>query len=272
MKKRIILVTLLSFFVLSFSLSAKEIDDDTELNDISDEDEEEQELQKVRKKALKKRQRILEQRLIKERKEAAEQKAQLDSYREAHSNATEYTVNPESVKLAVELNPDNYGFFGKNHTMAFSLQFDYILKGRSLLNYDVRITDTLSLSLKGGIDFTAMSLISKIRQQMSKPAPSQFSTLVGLGAQWRLTEWYLNSSFSLEPSFIMGRMWQIFANQKTTHWRLLPGMFFGVTTLFDSGFMLSAKAGAEFPFDFGSANAVKELVHPSMMVGFGFAL
>ena len=106
----------------------------------------------------------------------------------------------------------------------------------------------------------------------SKPAPSQFSALVGLGAQWRLTEWYLNSSFSLEPSFMMGRMWQTFANQKTTHWRLLPGMFFGVTTLFDSGFMLSAKAGAEFPFDFGSANAVKELVHPLMMVGFGFAL
>ena len=272
MKKRIILVVLLSFVSLSFSLSAKEADDDTDIDAMSDEDEEEQELEKVRKKAEKKRQRILQQRLAKERKEALEDKAQLDSYREANSNATEYSVNPESVKLAVELNPDNYGFFGKSYLMAFSLQTDYLSKGRTALNYDVRITDTLSLGIKGGIDFTAMSLASKIRQQMSKPAPTQFSVLGGINAQWRVTEWYLNSAFSLEPSFVMARMWQTFANQKTTHWRLLPGMFFGLTTLFDSGFMLSTKLGAEFPFDFGTANAVKEVVHPTLIVGFGFAL
>jgi hypothetical protein len=285
MKRKIILFTLFCLLNTYTSLSAKKVADDYENSqdeeyDNEDEDEEEDEeeaaLRKAQKRAEKKRQlmqeRKIREQILKERKEAQEEAIKLDSFRESNSNATEYTINPDSVKLAIDLNPENFGFYSKDRIMDLSVELDLLLRGRAFLTYNYQFFDYLSVGLAGGIDYSSMSLASKIRQQMPKPTPSQFSALVGVNAKWRVTEWYLNSAFFVQPSLLAGRMWQTFVTQKTTHWRLRPGAFVGLETVFNSGLVLNAKAGAEFPFDFGTANPVKEIVEPLFSLSFGFGI
>ena len=282
MKRKIILFTLFCLLNINASLSAAKSDDyensdsESDYDDEDEEDEEEVALRKAQKKAAKKRQlmqeRKVREQILKERKEAQEEAIKLDSFREANSNATEYSINPDSVKLAIDLNPENFGFYSKDRIMDLSVELDLLLRGRAFLTYNYQFFDYLSVGLAGGIDYSSMSLASKIRQQMPKPTPSQFSALVGVNAKWRLTEWYLNSAFFVQPSLLAGRMWQTFVTQKSTHWRLRPGAFVGVESVFNSGLVLNAKVGAEFPFDFGTANPVKEIVEPLFSLSFGFGI
>ena len=282
MKRKIILFTLFCLLNINASLSAAKSDDyensdsESDYDDEDEEDEEEVALRKAQKKAAKKRQlmqeRKVREQILKERKEAQEEAIKLDSFREANSNATEYSINPDSVKLAIDLSPENFGFYSKDRIMDLSVELDLLLRGRAFLTYNYQFFDYLSVGLAGGIDYSSMSLASKIRQQMPKPTPSQFSALVGVNAKWRLTEWYLNSAFFVQPSLLAGRMWQTFVTQKSTHWRLRPGAFVGVESVFNSGLVLNAKVGAEFPFDFGTANPVKEIVEPLFSLSFGFGI
>jgi hypothetical protein len=116
-----------------------------------------------------------------------------------------------------------------------------------------------------------MSLLDKVRQQLDKPYPEQFSILGGIITKWRLTEWYLHSAVFLEGSFLFGHMWQIFADEKSTHWRIRPGVFVGIDTVFDSGLNLSLKMGGEVPIDFNK-NAWREGIEPLALLGIGLAL
>ncbi len=282
MKRKIILFTLFCLLNINASLSAAKSDDyensdsESDYDDEDEEDEEEVALRKAQKKAAKKRQlmqeRKVREQILKERKEAQEEAIKIDSFREAHSNATEYSINPDSVKLAIDLSPENFGFYSKDRIMDLSVELDLLLRGRAFLTYNYQFFDYLSVGLAGGIDYSSMSLASKIRQQMPKPTPSQFSALVGVNAKWRVTEWYLNSAFFVQPSLLAGRMWQTFVTQKTAHWRLRPGAFVGVESVFNSGLVLNAKVGAEFPFDFGTPNPVKEIVEPLFSLSFGFGI
>jgi hypothetical protein len=207
----------------------------------------------------------LEARKIKEAKE-------LDGLREGKADSTEYTLNPSSVELLVELDPNGYGFRSRTHRMTISCDFDFILRGRAMLHYDYRFFRYFSVGILTGIDWTDISLVGRMREELSKKFPWQFSILGGVSGKWRLTEWYIRSAFFLEPSLLFGYMWQELPTQKTTHWRIRPGLFGGIETVFDSGFSLVSRVGVEFPFDFGRPNPKREVAEPLFVIAFGFAL
>lgn len=206
------------------------------------------------------------------RKKAADRAQELNSMREAAADSTVYTLKPDSVELVVEMDPNNYGFRTRNHRMILSGDFDLLFRGRAMIGYDFRFFEYFSFGAHVGVDWSSLSLYSRFRDYLSKPAPSQFSVLGGLTAKWRLTEWYMRSAIFLEPSVLFGHMWQTYVAQDYTSWRIRPGIFGGVDTVFDSGFALSWRLGAEFPVDFGEPNPIKEVVEPLFMIGFGFAI
>ncbi len=208
----------------------------------------------------------------KERAEAAARERELEAYREASADTTEYTLNPDSVKLVVEMDPNGYGFRTRAHRMTMTSEFDFLLRGRSMLHYDFRFFNYLSAGILAGIDWTALSLYSRFRDGLNKQSPHQFSVLTGLSAKWRLTEWYMRSAIFLEPSLLFGYMWQTYASLETNHWRIRPGLFGGIETIFDSGLATSFRVGVEFPFDFGTANPIKEVAEPLFLVGLGLAI
>lgn len=211
----------------------------------------------------------VKKREIKDQKAAKAKADELNALREKAAETTEYTLDPSSVKFVVDM---GYGFRTRNHRMTMSGDFDFFLRGRGMLHYDYRFFSYLSLGILAGIDWTDLSLYSRFRDQLSKPVPKQFSILGGLAARIRLTEWYLRSAIFIEPSCLFGHMWQTLVTQDTTHWRLRPGLFGSVETVFDSGLSLTTRIGAEFPFDFGSPNPVQERIEPLFLVGLGFAI
>lgn len=213
-----------------------------------------------------------EEQLVREKKIAEAKAREIDSLRESKADAIEYTLNPSSVELLVEMDPGNYGFRTRNHRMVVAADLDLMIRGRSMLRYEYRFFNHFSLSLMGGVDWSDLSLLSRFREQLPKPSPKQLVLLGGASAKLRLTEWYLHTSFFLEPSLLFGHIWQEFAELPSTHWRLKPGAFFGAETVFDSGLNLSLRLGAEIPIDFGKPNLVKERVEPSIVLGIGFAI
>lgn len=228
-------------------------------------EEEEQRALEAKRQSMLKRQK-------KEEKMAQERAKELDALRESAADSTEYTLDPSSVELVVEMDPNNYGFRTRNHRMTLSSEFDFILRGRSILHYDYRFFNYLSVGVLAGMDWSDMSLYSRFRDHLAKPAPKQFSILTGVSSKWRMTEWYMRSSIFLEPSLLFGYMWQTLLAQETTHWRLRPGIFSGIETVFDSGLTLNTRVGVEFPIDFGSKNPIREVVEPLLMLGLGLAI
>lgn len=203
---------------------------------------------------------------LKARKEA------LNNVRNNSEDVTEYTLDPSSVELLVELDPNNYGFRTRNHRMSISADVDFVLRGRAMLRYDYRFFRYFSFGPLLGIDASDLSLFARFRDQLSKPSPWQLSILGGAFGKWRLTEWYMRSAFFLEPSLLVGHMWQTLPTQSSTHWRVRPGVFLGVETVFDSGFSMNTRVGAEFPFDFGALNPMREVVEPLFVFSFGLAI
>ncbi len=197
---------------------------------------------------------------------------EIDAQRDSQGYTTEYTLDPGSVDLVVQLDPKNYGFRGRNHRMLLGVDTDLLLRGRGMLGYDFRFTPYWSLVVKAGIDWDAISLYGRLREQLNTPAPRQFSILAGVTAKWRLTEWYMRSAVFLEPSLLGGYMWQSFDGRESKHLRLRPGLFAGVESIFDSGLTLSFRLGFELPFDFAEVNPVKEVAEPLALFGIGLAI
>lgn len=215
--------------------------------------------------------------------EQAELKDQWESVRDRKNReakndpteyTTEYTMDPNSVEIVVEMDPNGTGFRTRNHRMTLSSDIDLIFRGRGMLRYDYRFFNYFSMGLMAGIDWSDLSLYSRFRDHLAKPTPWQFSVLGGVAGKWRLTEWYMRTAFFLEPSLLFGYMWQSLPipSQNTRHWRLRPGIFGGFENVFDSGFALNARVGVEFPIDFGQRNPYKEVAEPLLMIGFGFAI
>lgn len=215
----------------------------------------------------------LDQEELKEEEKAAVRSRDIEALREGKADVIEYTLDPSSVELFVEMDPGNYGFRTRDYRMVLSADFDLLLRGRSMLRYEYRFFDRISLGLMGGIDWSSLSLYSRFRDQLNKPYPKQFSVLGGLSGKWRITEWYMRSAVFLEPSLLFGYLWQDLAPlPRSTHWRLRPGIFAGYQTVFDSGLSLVLNLGAEFPIDFGQPNPIKEVVEPLFILGLGFAM
>lgn len=211
-----------------------------------------------------------------EQKVADAKAREMDGLREGKADSMEYTLNPSSVELMVEMDPGNYGFRTRNHRMTLAADVDLLFRGRAMLRYDYRFFNHLSFGVMGGVDWSSMSLYSRLRDQLGAATPKQFAFLGGLSAKWRLSEWYMNSSFFLEPSLLFGRLWQELGSvQKDKFWRLKPGIFAGWERVADSGFSLSVRVGAEFPLDFGGegrGNPIKEIAEPLVVIGLGFAI
>jgi hypothetical protein len=236
------------------------------------EEERKRKEEEARKAEEAKRVAIRKKQQLKERKAEEARMRELDAYREASADTTEYTLTPDSVQLVVEMDPNGYGFRTRAHRMSLSAEIDLILRGRGMLHYDYRFFNYLSVGLLAGIDWTDMSLVARFRDYMSRPAAKQLVLLGGLSAKWRLTEWYMRSSVFLEPAILFGHMWQTLYAQNTTHWRLRPGLFAGVESVFDSGLTTSVRVGVEIPFDFGTPNPIKEGPEPLFLLCFGFAI
>jgi hypothetical protein len=228
-------------------------------------EEEEQKAEEAKRIAIKKRQ-------LKERKVEESKAKELDALRESSADTTEYTLDPSSVELVVEMDPNGYGFRTRSHRMSMSADIDLVLRGRAMLHYDYRFSNYLSLGILAGLDSSDISLYSRFRDDFTKRSPKQIAVLSGLSTKWRLSEWYMKSAFFLEPSFLLGHMWQTFASINTTHWRLRPGLFGGVETVFDSGLTLSTKVGVELALDVGSENPIYDGAEPLLVVSFGFAI
>lgn len=302
--KKEIFISLLALATLSpmaFSVGAEQnlraqveedfFDNDIEnLNDIEDtnlsqqrEQEEKQRIEEEKKRQAEEERRkrededrakreALRKARIKERKIEEAKAKELAGMREAAADTTEYTLDPSSVELLVEMDPNGYGFRTRNHRMTLGGEFDFLLRGRGFLHYDFRFTNFFSLGVVGGVDLSDMSLFSRFREQVGKHSPKQFSLLGGLTSRVRLSEWYMRSSVFFEPSLLFGHLWQEFAGQKTMHWRLRPGLFAGLETVFDSGLNLTTRVGVEFPIDFGTPNLIKERAEPLLVFGLGFAI
>lgn len=295
MKKPFLLLSLVLFSWASFAQTADELFEEdaveqknnAEEERLKIEEEEKRKAAEERAKAEQERLQIERERarveaekadaqkklLLREQKAAADRAKDIEGLREGKADAIEYTIDPSSVEMMVEMDPSNYGFRTRDHRMVLSGDFDFFLRGRAMLRYDFRFFNFLSLSLMGGIDSTEISLYSRFSDKLNKPNPKQFSVLGGVSAKWRLTEWYMNSSVFLEPSVMFGHMWQNLPTiAQTKHWRLRPGAFVGIETVFDSGLSLAFRVGPEFVFDFGKSNPFKELVEPVLMVGLGLAI
>jgi hypothetical protein len=235
------------------------------------------EVERLQKEEADLKARLAQEESLKARREA-EAKAQseaatrTDSVRGAPPITTEYTIDPSSVELVVEMDPQGYGFRTRNYRMGLTGEFDMLLRGRALLRYDYRFFEYFSFGLLGGIDWTDISLFSRFRQQQGPQTPKQFAVLGGVASKWRLSEWYMNSAVFLEGSVLTGYLWQELANTKSNHWRLRPGLSLGVDRVFDSGLILTGKLGVEAPFDFGQPNPVKEVAEPIFSVGAGLAI
>lgn len=275
-------ISALFIFFMSLNLSnlaiakAESASSDTSNSFTEEEDEEEKDEKKEREK---RKQRRLEKELEKKRQESLKREKadlkkqeELDAIRDADANKTLYRVTPDSVKLLVELEPGSTGYKGRDHNMTFMFNADPFFTGRGFLSYEYRFFEYVSASFKAGIESTGFSLASKVRQQLDKPYPSQFSVLGGVGVKWRLTEWFLNSSIYLESSLLTGRLWQTLVDEKTTHWRLKPAGFVGLESVFNSGFAFNVAVGAEYTYDFAQPNPIKEGVDPAVLFGFGLAL
>ena len=207
-----------------------------------------------------------------EEKKLNKERKKMEAQRDALPTVTEYTLDPGSVEAVIELDPKNYGFRQRNYRMALAMDFDLIFRGRAMLSYDFRFFEYVSFALKAGIDWTSLSLYSRFRDHLTVPAPQQFSVIGGIAARFRLTEWYLHSAVFLEPSLMTGYMWQTLVEQDTGHFRIRPGLFAAVDTVFDSGLSMSAKVGFEIPFDFGEPNLIKEVAEPLVLFGLGLAI
>ena len=272
--------------ILSAPLYSQEQDEDDFADEFEDEfeDEEDEEAKKAREEAERKRlaEEARKKAEAEERKKRAairrkiqREETKLKEYEaqiESGSDGMHYTLPADSVEAVVELNPQGYGFRQRNHRLMFGLRGDFILKGRSDLSFDYRFFDYFSAGILVGMDWTEMSLYGRFRQQLAKPAPKQLNLFGGLYGKLRLTEWYMRTAIFLEPSLIVGHLWQTLAAQDTTHWRLAPGIFAGFETVFNSGLVFSTRLGVEFPFDFGTLNPWKEVVQPLLAIGFGFAI
>jgi hypothetical protein len=199
-------------------------------------------------------------------------KKELDSFREASANTTEYTLDPSSVELVVEMDPSNYGFRMRTHRMTLMTEFDLIMRGRAFLYYDYRFFEHLSFGPILGVDWTEVSIYGRFREYLTKVVPNQFAILGGVAGKWRLTEWYMHSSIFLKPSLLFGHMWQTLVDKKSQHWRFRPGLFAGIETVFNSGLACSTSLGVEIPIDFGEKNPYKEIVEPVLLFSFGFAI
>lgn len=234
------------------------------------EEEEKRRREEEERKAAEAKRVAIEKQRLKERKVEELRKQELLSVQEQET--TEYTLDPGSVELVVELDPNGYGFRTRSHRMTMSADVDLLLRGRSMLHYDYRFFNYLSIGVMGGLDWSDMSLYGRFREDSSNRFSKQLSLLGGASAKWRLSEWYMKSAVFLEPSLLFGHMWQNLKGFESKHWRLKPGLFVGGETVFDSGLSLSTKVGAEVPFDFGTANPMREVVEPLLVVGFGFAI
>ena len=250
-------------------------------DNVSDEKEAQKELEEAQKKAAEEQRKLQAEveakrqaakTAEKNEKKRAKELGKIDALREASPTTTEYTLDPGSVEAVIELDPNNYGFRQRNHRMILGLDFDLLFRGRSMLAYDFRFFEYWSFALKAGIDWSDLSVFSRFRDQLDKPAPKQFSVLSGLSAKWRLTEWYLRSAVFLEPSLMVGYMWQTLNTQDTSHWRIRPGLFGGIETVFNSGLALTTRVGFEVPFDFGEPNPIKEVAEPLLLFGLGLAI
>lgn len=247
-------------------------EEDTKKRELERQEAERKRQEEEARKAAEAKRAAIEKQRAKDRKAEEARSKELNALREAAADTTEYTVNPDSVELVVEMDPNGYGFRTRAHRMSMSGEFDFLLRGRTFLHYDYRFFNYLSAGLLLGTDWNDLSLFARYRDQLNKPSPKQFSILGGISAKWRLTEWYMRSSVFLEPSILFGHMWQTLVAQETTHWRVRPGLFAGIESVFDSGLTTSARVGVEFPFDLGTANPVKEVVEPLFVVGLGFAI
>lgn len=195
-----------------------------------------------------------------------------DQERGAPPLTTEYAVDPGSVQLMVELDPGNYGMPTRNYRTGITAEFDFLFKGRSSLRFEYRPLSYLSTGLLVGLDWTDMSVFNRFRKSQSPQTPWQMAILGGFAAKLRLTEWYMQSAVSLEPSILTGYMWQVLGSTRTRHWSLRPGASLVFDRVFDSGFIFTSKVGVEFPFDFIDVNPIKEIAEPVVALGFGIAI
>lgn len=195
-----------------------------------------------------------------------------DQERGAPQVTTEYAVDPGSVQLMVELDPGNYGMPTRNFRTGITAEFDFLFKGRSGLRFEYRPLSFLSTGLLFGFDWTDMSVFNRFRRTQSPQTPWQMAVLGGLAVKLRLTEWYMQSAISFEPSILTGYMWQVLGNTKTKHLSLRPGAALVFDRVFDSGFIFTSKVGVEFPFDFLEVNPIKEIAEPVVAIGFGLAI
>ena len=156
-----ILLPLCFLSLLGFALESPNADDKSSKPDTKDLKEETNALKELPKNAESDTLPVMGQHLLERNKK------ELDSLREAAFDGTEYTLDPTSVELVVEMDPRGYGFRTRSHKMILSADVDLILRGRGMIHYDYRFFNYFSLGLTAGIDWSDISLYSRFRHRQS---------------------------------------------------------------------------------------------------------
>ena len=170
-------------------------------------------------------------------------------------------VTPDLLELVVEMDKKSQGFLASHHQYEIRLDVDFLVNGRMTFSPQFTINKFLAVTVPVSFECSCLGqgLGSLIKVQDSKIA----NKLGGLGLKIRLTEWMLKSSFYLEPTIQVGyikQSWQLGADDAPLKVkslvRLIPALYLGFEQIFDGGFVVGAKLGAEWRQDFVQQNNV----------------
>jgi hypothetical protein len=163
-------------------------------------------------------------------------------------------TSPELFELVVEMDKNSQGFRATHRNFQIQLEADPLVNGRLSLGFQYRLNSFLTLDIPVSVDHSVLgqSLGYAIGIHNSQVS-NQWAMLSGVGLKIRLSEWMLKSSFYLETVVQAGYYHQATQVLKqeilTESIRIRPALYFGVETIFDTGFVMGAKIGIEQFFD-----------------------
>jgi hypothetical protein len=184
---------------------------------------------------------------------------------------TRGALAPEVADLLIDLDSNTHAALARNHKTIFSIDLDWLMRGRVTLNVEKRLNPYLMIVLPMAFETSKMSMVHEWATNQDPSQPTSTALSAGLGLKIRLSEWASKGSFFLEPQVNAAYFWLNYtAMQPLMGWRLRPAVLVGWEKVFDSGLVVRAKIGLERPFDFPAYRDPPNAVTLSMGMGYAF--
>ncbi len=175
-------------------------------------------------------------------------------------------------EVLATMRPDASGLLAKDHLYQFTLDADYVSAGRTTFRFMNVLHPFIAIEALVSLDSSYMSVLALTRNSLVAVPNQVWSIQAGIGAKFRVSEWFLKSSVFIEPTLQGGFSQTNLPVIGTTNaFRLLPSVAVGWEFVFDSGLIFAMRAGASMPFDFPqSIKGVNFQFNPSL--GLGYAI